>query len=427
MRSNRRLYQMGAIISMSLPMNVKALYPSSQWEAQAVRYQHGAKQFHALFGRSHKLIFSAPGRSEIIGNHTDHNMGKAIGAAVSLDILAFVAPRSDGRIRILSEEFPTIELDTTHTDMVEKEKGTSSALIRGICHKMKEYGYQVGGFDAYTDSQVPKGSGLSSSAAFEVLIASILDHLYNEGTMSPKEIAILSQYAENVYFGKGSGLLDQLSCAYGGMIFIDFEDPSNPTVHPLKFDITEQNYTMVITNVHSDHTDLTAEYTAIKEEMQAVAGFFQKEYLRQINKAEFEVALPLLHRSLSQRAILRAVHYLDENDRVDQMMSAIQANDFSAFKNLVMSSGRSSFMYLQNIYPSLTPENQALSLALCITERNLGARGAWRVHGGGFGGTIQTYLPTELAEEYVQEMDRIFGAGSATPLQIRPVGPVCIK
>ncbi len=412
---------------MSLPKTAKILYPASQWAIQEQRYLQGAERFYALFGRPHEKIFSAPGRSEIIGNHTDHNMGKAIGAAVSLDLLGFVAPRTDGRICILSDEFPSIEVDTQHTEMIKAEKGTSHALVRGICHKMKKYGYQIGGFDAYTDSLVHKGSGLSSSAAFEILITAILDHLYNEGSMPPKQMATLSQFAENVYFGKGSGMLDQLSCAYGGMIFIDFEDPASPVVRPMNHDLSKAGHAMVITNVHSDHANLSEEYTAIKEEMQTVAHYFNKEYLRQVDKKEFHNALPLLRKELSERALLRASHYFQENDRVEALVSAIQENDLSTFKDLILSSGASSFMYLQNIYSHHTPQSQALSLALCVTGQLLGNHGVWRVHGGGFGGTIQAYMPTELAEPYIREMDRIFGAGSAIPLQIRPVGPVCIQ
>ncbi len=412
---------------MKLPEIAKKLYPESQWEAQEQRYTRAAAQFAAQFGKEHQMIFSAPGRSEICGNHTDHNMGKAVGCAVTLDILAMVAPRTDGHIRIFAEGFPPVELDSADTALREDEKGGSTGLVRGICHKMQEFGFKVGGFDAYTTSDVLKGSGLSSSAAFEVMAVCILDHLYNEGTMDPKQMAIISQYAENVYFGKASGMLDQLSCAFGGMIAIDFEDPADPIVRPIDFDFSAGGHTMVITDVHSDHADLTADYVAIKTEMQAIARFFGKEYLRQVEPTEFYEKLPELYKELHERALIRASHYFSENERVDALYDALQKKDFETFKAIVNASGRSSFMYLQNIYSDRSPTAQAISLALCITEKMLTGTGAWRVHGGGYGGTIQAHMPHDMADGYIAEMDRIFGKGSSCALQIRPCGPVKLQ
>lgn len=409
---------------MKLPERAKKIYPENQWEAQEQRYTAAAKQFITLFGTEHEAIFSAPGRSEICGNHTDHNMGKAVGGAVTLDILAMVAPRNDGVIHIIAEGFPPVELNTCDTELKEEEKGGSAALVRGICRKMKEYGFKIGGFNAYTTSNVLKGSGLSSSAAFEVLIVSVLDHLYNEGTMDPKQMAIISQFAENVYFGKASGMLDQLSCAFGGMISIDFEDPTDPIIHPIDFDFATTGHAMVITDVHSDHADLTADYVAIKSEMQSIAKYFDKEYLRQVDAVEFYQSLPALKKELHERALIRASHYFSENDRVDALYDALEQKDFEAFKAVVNASGRSSYMYLQNIYSDHSPTAQAMSLALCITEKLLGDKGAWRVHGGGFGGTIQAHVPNDMVDTYIAEMDRIFGAGSSCALQIRPCGPI---
>ncbi len=412
---------------MKLPEIAKKIYPQEQWLLQEQRYQQAEARFFTLFNKPHEMILSSPGRSEICGNHTDHNMGKAVGAAITLDILALVTRRDDKIIRIISDGFPPIEINTADTTLVEQEKASSDGLVRGICHQMKRQGYQIGGFDAYTTSQVLKGSGLSSSAAFEVLIVSILDHLYNQGNVPPKETAKISQFAENVYFGKASGMLDQLSCAYGGMIAIDFEQPTDPKVTDLHFDFSTTDHVMVITDVRSDHADLSADYDAIKAEMQSVAQFFQKEHLRRVTPEEFYTALPRLHQAVSDRALIRAGHYFAENDRVDRLTSALAQNDFTQFKEIVKESGRSSFMYLQNIYSDRTSASQAAALALHLSEKLLGEKGAWRIHGGGFGGTIQAYLPSSMAEDYIQEMELIFGKGCSFELQIRPVGPIRIN
>ena len=412
---------------MKLPALAKELYPENQWSVQEKRYTDAAARFAELFGTAHETIFSAPGRSEICGNHTDHNMGKAVGGSVTLDILAFVSPRNDSMIRILADGFPPVEVDVSDTALRENEKGKSTGLVRGIANKMKEFGLKVGGFNAYTTSNVFKGSGLSSSAAFEVVITAILDHLYNTGNMDRKQMAIISQYAENVYFGKASGMLDQLSCAFGGMIAIDFKDPADPIVRPIDFDFATTGHSMVITDVHSDHADLTADYVAIKSEMQAVANAFGKKYLRQVELSEFEAKVPELNKSLSERALIRAYHYFQENARVDALHDALQNHNFEEFKNIVIASGNSSYMYLQNIYSDRSPKAQAMSLALCVTQKMLAGKGAWRVHGGGFGGTIQAYVPNDMVEAYTAEMNRIFGQGSSCVLQIRPYGPVKIN
>ncbi len=410
-----------------LPEIAKKLYPQSQWTRQEQRYADAAARFQECFGAPHAMILSAPGRSEICGNHTDHNMGKAVGASIDLDLLAFVAPRADGKIHIQAEGFEPVLLDTADTSLKEEEKSTSTGIVRGIAHKMQEFGLKIGGFNAYTTSNVFKGSGLSSSAAFEVAITSIFDHLYNDGKLDPKQMAIISQYAENVYFGKASGLLDQLSCAYGGMIAIDFKDPCDPIVTPIDFDFATTGHVMVITDVHSDHADLTADYVAIKSEMQAVAQFFGKQHLREVCFKDFRAKLPALRAQLSERALIRAFHFFRENERVDALRKALEAKDFEAFKAIVCASGASSYQYLQNIYSDRAPTAQAISLALCISSGLLSGSGAWRVHGGGFGGTIQAYLPAAAAEGYMAEMNRIFGEGSSCALQIRPFGPIVLE
>lgn len=412
---------------MNLPEQAKALYPAAQWEQQKERYTRGAMRFKELFGADQPLLFSSPGRCEICGNHTDHNLGKAVGAAIDLDLLAFTLPRGDGIIRIVSEGYPSFEIDTRDLAPIDEERGTSAALVRGVAFKMKEAGFAIGGLDAYITGNVCKGSGLSSSAAFEVVILCILDHLYNEGTLPPIEMAKMAQFAENVYFGKGSGLLDQLSCAYGGMIAIDFEDPSDPKVTPLPYDFSQSGYDMIITDVRSDHADLTADYDAIKNEMRVVAACFGKEYLREVSRNQFEEKLPQLKQTLSERALLRAIHFFNENERVDALQAALNQQNFEEFRAIVRSSGESSRKYLQNLYSEKNPCAQAIPLALCIAEQQLGSRGAFRVHGGGFGGTIQAYVPKEKSVSYCASMERIFGKGCCYILQIRNFGPIKLK
>ncbi len=409
---------------MNLPEPAKKIYPASQWKAQEERFAKGMAQFKKLFGSEQPILFSSPGRSEICGNHTDHNFGKSVGAAIDPDLLAFTKPREDGIIRIVSEGYPSFEVDTADLEKKEDEKGSSAALVRGVAFKMKEAGFAIGGFDAYITGNVRKGSGLSSSAAFEVLILCILDHLYNNGNIPPIEMAKMAQFAENVYFGKGSGLLDQLSCAFGGMIAIDFEDPADPQVTPLPFDFSKSGYDMVITDVRSDHADLTADYDAIKNEMHTVASHFGKEHLRAVSKKEFEEQLPRLHQILSDRALLRAIHFFNENERVDALQDALNQQDFETFKALVRASGDSSQKLLQNIYSPQNPTSQAINLALYIAEQQLGDQGTFRVHGGGFGGTIQAYVPQEKTADYCAAMEQIFGDGCCYILQIRNYGPI---
>lgn len=409
---------------MDFTNQIQKLYPPCQWEWQQARIERGIAQFKAHFGAKQPIIISAPGRSEICGNHTDHNYGKAVGAAIDLDLLLFAAPRADGVIRILSEGYPLFEVDTAELNAKAEEMGSSAALVRGIAFQMQKEGHKIGGFDGYIIGNVAKGAGLSSSAAFEVGILSVLDHLYNEGNLPPIAMAKIAQFAENVYFGKGCGLLDQLSCAFGGMISIDFKNPTEPKVTPLPFDFSKTGYDMVITNVGSDHTDLTADYDAIKNEMRAVANQFGKDYLRAVPKAEFEQRLPELRQKLSERALLRAIHFFNENERVEQLEDALNRQDFASFRAIVRASGISSQTYLQNIYSAQKPSSQALGLALHIAEEQLGEKGAFRVHGGGFGGTIQAYLPKEQTASYCAEMERYFGKGCCYILQVRDCGPL---
>ncbi|MBP3480052.1 MAG: galactokinase [Clostridia bacterium] len=409
---------------MKLERKDLSFYPEDVLEYQMNRYERTANDFKAAFSYEAQAVFSAPGRSEICGNHTDHNLGKAVGASVNLDIIAFAAKRDDGKICIKANGFDDINVDIADLEMRDDEKNSSSALVRGVCRKFSDMGYKIGGFDAFTANDVLKGSGLSSSAAFEIMMAFILNSFYNDEKIDAKTMAVASQYAENVYFGKGSGLLDQLSCAYGGIISIDFEHPTAPVVERLPFDFTSTGYSMVITDTRCDHADLTGDYDAIKGEMQAVSRFFGKEHLRDVEYGEFFAALPKLKAKLPERAIIRAFHYFDENKNVEKLADALKQNAFDEFLSIVNRSGNSSYRYLQNIYSDKNPTSQGMSLAICLSEHLLGNKGASRVHGGGFGGTMQAYVPNDMVMDYVEKMESVFGDGCCYLLKIRSVGPV---
>ncbi len=400
-----------------------SFYPEHLLDYQIKRYEDTYNAFKGAFGYEPQNVFSSPGRSEICGNHTDHNLGKAVGASINLDMLAFVKPRDDGKICIKSKGFGDIKIDVNNLEKVDKETGNSTSLVRGVCKKLSDMGYCVGGFDAYTTNDVLKGSGLSSSAAFEIMIAFIENSLYNNEDIDAKTMAIASQYAENVYFGKASGLLDQLSCAFGGMISIDFKDPKNPVVEKLPFDFGATGYSMVITDTRCDHADLTGDYVAIKTEMQSIANYFGVEHLRDVNFDEFYSKLPELKTKLPERAVIRAFHYFNENINVENIQIALKQNDFDSFLKIVNKSGNSSFRFLQNIYSDKNPTSQGMSLALCLSEFILDGKGASRVHGGGFGGTMQAYVPNELVNDYVEKMESVFGNSCCYLLKIRDIGP----
>ncbi len=408
---------------MQFNKNDLLFYPEHLLDYQMGRYQKTFDDFKNSFGYEPENVFSSPGRSEICGNHTDHNLGKAVGASINLDMLAFVKKRDDGTICIKSKGFGDIRINISNLEKVEKETGNSTGLVRGVCKKLSDMGYRIGGFDAYTTNDVLKGSGLSSSAAFEIMISFIQNSLYNNEKIDAKTMAIASQYAENVYFGKASGLLDQLSCAYGGMISIDFKDPQNPIVERLPFDFAATGYSMVITDTRCDHADLTGDYVAIKTEMQSVANFFGVEHLRDVDFADFYAKLPELKAKLSERAIIRAFHYFNENINVENIQRALKQNDFDSFLSIVNKSGNSSYRFLQNIYSDKKPTSQGMSLALCLSEFILAGKGASRVHGGGFGGTMQAYVPNDMVDDYVKKMESVLGKGCCYLLKIRDIGP----
>ena len=383
--------------------------------------------FTATYGDDRDiLVLSVPGRSEIIGNHTDHNHGKVMAGAINRDILSVVAKNDDGIIRFRSEGFSEDRIKLTDVGNPSCfKKFTSRALVAGMAQAFISAGHNVGGYDAYSCTEVLKGSGLSSSAAFEVMIGNILNHLYNDGKVDNVEIAKYAQYSENVYFGKPCGLMDQMACAVGGFVYIDFEDNKNPEVESVKFSLAEAGYSLCIVNTGGNHANLNADYASVPTEMKSVASHFEREVLRGLTEEDIVKAAPTLRHTVGDRAILRALHFLRENNRVDMARDALKNQELDSFYDIIMASGRSSFEYLQNVYTTINVSEQGLSLALAITDGFLsGKGGAFRVHGGGFAGTIQVFVKNELLADYVSLIDSVFGKGAAMPLNIRPAGAI---
>ncbi len=402
-----------------------AVYKEETFGNHYERFLKVVADFESLYGNTEGrdvALFSAPGRSEIGGNHTDHNHGLVLAAGISLDAIAVASKNDEGIVRVKSAGYPMDTVNCNELEPCEKEYGKSQAIVRGIIARFKELGYNVGGFDATTSSQVLSGSGLSSSAAFEVLVGTILNHLYNDGKVPMPEIAKIAQYSENVYFGKPCGLLDQMACAVGGFVSIDFEDTSKPVINAIDFDFAKSGHSLVIVDTKGSHSNLTDDYAAVRSEMESVAGFFGKNVLREIEKKDVIANAAALSEKLGERAVLRALHFFGENEKVIAQTEALLKNDFEAFKALIIASGRSSYMYNQNVYTCKNPSNQPLSLALCVSEQLLSGKGAWRVHGGGFAGTIQAFVPDELVGEYTDAMKSIFGDDSCYVLSIRKGG-----
>ncbi len=391
---------------------------------QSGRYGIARDRFVQTFGGQPQKFFSVPGRSELGGNHTDHQNGCVLTAAVNLDTIAAVRAGGGGRIQILSEGYEPFTLNLGQKSALPHEAGTSISLVRGIAARMAECGYSVGGFSAYITSDVLPGSGLSSSASFEVLIGVIISHLYNGGGVEPAEIAKIGKFAENEYFKKPCGLQDQMACALGGVSYIDFLHADNPLHETIPFDLEKQGYALCIVNTGGAHSDLTAEYASIPAEMMQVAEMFGKEKMRFCGPDEFFCRLPEVRTAFGDRAVLRAYHFFAENERPAKMAQALRTGDFAGFLNLVNESGRSSYEFLQNIYVSGQPQDQPLAIALALSEKILGSRGAWRVHGGGFAGTIQAYIPDGLRQVYKNAMEAVFGSGCCYFLTFRYTGPV---
>ncbi len=402
---------------------LERLYGSDAVSMQKERYAAAVKNFEELYGSNSGIrIFSAPGRTEVGGNHTDHNRGCVMAAAVGLDVIAVVSPTGDSIVKVKSEGFPEDVVDISDLEVKESEKNTSAALIRGVAAGFKNAGLDTCGFTAYTTSNVLKGSGLSSSAAFEVLIGTIFSYLCNEGKVSAVKIAQIAQYAENVYFGKPSGLMDQMASSVGGFITIDFEDTANPVIDAISYDFASSGYALCIVDTKGNHADLTPEYAAIPAEMKSVAAFFGKKELRDITKAQVMENITEVRKACGDRAVSRAFHFFDDNERVGKEAEALRKGDIDSFLKLITESGNSSFKYLQNVFAVKNPAEQGISMGLYMAEDVLKGRGAVRVHGGGFAGTIQSFVPCDLLDEYAARMEAVFGKGSCYKLYIRPVG-----
>lgn len=396
-----------------------------KYDEQRKRYEDACVEFIKIYKEKPTRFFSAPGRTEVSGNHTDHNHGRVIAAAVDLDIIACVCPIDEPVVYLKSEGFPEDKVDLRELSVVESEKNTSASLIRGVAKGLVDRGYKIGGFKAYTTSDVLKGSGLSSSAAFEVLIGTILNELYNAPHIAnPIEIAQIAQYAENVYFGKPSGLMDQMASSWGGFITIDFAGTNEPEIDCLMFDLAKHNHSLCIVDTKGNHADLTPEYAAIPNEMKSVAHFFGKDYLREITKDDVLSNIVTLREKCGDRAILRALHFFEENERVAELCHFIDTDNFEWFLKYINASGNSSYKYLQNVFASSVPDEQGVSLALNVIERLLDGEGAHRVHGGGFAGTVQAFVPNKMLEKFKAGIEAVFGEGSCYVLNIRECGGI---
>lgn len=404
--------------------NLKRIYVlDSAITEQRDRYVKLLNTFGELFGWDRDVnIVSAPGRTEVCGNHTDHNNGKVLAASINLDAVAVVAKNDDNIIRVKSQghRMNLVDLDDLVPD--ENKFGDSTAIVQGVAAGVKELGFTVKGFDACTTSDVMGGSGLSSSAAFEVLLGSVLSYVYNDGKINNVDIAKISQMAENKFFGKPCGLLDQMASSVGTFVTIDFKSVKEPAIKKVDFDFSKSGHSLCIVDTHGNHSDLTDDYAAVRQEMESVAKAMGKSVLREIEYDDFFAALPELTGKVNDRALLRAIHFFNENKRVDKAVSCLEAGDFEGFKSVIIDSGRSSYMLNQNVYSPKTPTEQKLSLSLAMSEEILRGKGAWRVHGGGFAGTIQAFVPNDMLNEYKSKIEGVFGKGSCYVLIIRPIG-----
>ena len=380
--------------------------------------------FAAAFGGAPERYFSAPGRTEIGGNHTDHQRGRVLAGAVNLDTVAAVKVNGTDTIRILSKGYPMSVVDLKELTPKADEINTTPALIRGVAARFVELGCEVKGFDAYVESTVLPGSGLSSSAAYEVLIGTIVNHLFFGGKVSQPEVAMIGQYSENVFFGKPCGLMDQTASAVGGMVTIDFFEKDHPVIEPVEFDFASCGHALCIIDSRASHADLTDEYAAITIELKEICAHFGKDVLTQIQEQDFYAAIPALREKCGDRAVLRALHFYNENARVPKQVAALRSGDFAAFLELVKESGRSSWMYLQNVIPAGYKAHQDVALSLALCEHYLNGKGAYRVHGGGFAGTVQAFVPYEILDSFRAGIDAVLGEGACHVLSIRPQGGV---
>ena len=387
------------------------------------RYQQLLALYEETFGDTDEiLLFSAPGRTEIGGNHTDHQHGRVLAASVDMDTIAAVSPNTDGIIRVLSQGFPMCEINVDQLDAVEEEKNTTASLIRGVAAAFASMGSRIGGFNAAVTSSVLPGSGISSSAAFEVLIGNIINTLFFDCGADAVKIAQIGQFAENVYFGKASGLMDQTASSVGNILTIDFADNEHPVVRKLDVDFEKFGLALCIIDSGADHADLSDEYSAIPQELKQICALFGKNVLREIPEEEFLERLPQIRAKTGDRAVLRAIHFYQDNERVPRQVQALEEGDIDTFLSLVKESGRSSWMYLQNITPPGYREHQEMGVALAVCDTLLAGRGAYRVHGGGFAGTCQAFVPVDMLDEFCSQADRLLGEGSCHILSIRGTG-----
>lgn len=410
--------------SGKLDERLKRVYVTDELvKVQHNRYCSLADDFDKVFSSDREVrMFSAPGRTEVGGNHTDHNHGRVLAAGINLDAQAIASKNEERIVRVKSRGYTMDTVDLADLTVHNNEYGHSPALVRGVCKGFLNHGYKIGGFDAVTASSVLSGSGLSSSAAYEVLVGTMLNYLYNDGKVDPVTIAKIAQYAENEYFGKPCGLMDQMACSVGSFITIDFNDPQEPIIEKIDFDFASCGHSLCIVDTKGSHSNLTDEYAAIRVEMESVAKQFGKRVLRDVDEAEFKDKIPELRKAVGDRAVLRAIHFYGDNARVLDEVAALKNHDFETFKKYILESGASSYMYNQNVFATKQPEVQPVSLALAISESVLKGKGAWRVHGGGFAGTIQAFVPNELLDEYKTEIEKIFGEGACYVLAVRPVG-----
>ncbi len=393
-------------------------------EYQKIRYIEAVRKFVNIYGAGEAMIFSAPGRSEVGGNHTDHQHGRVLAASINLDSIAIVRATDDRVIRLVSDDFDEIVISLDDILLKQEEKETTTALIKGVVSGFLNREYKVGGFVAYVTSDVLIGAGLSSSAAFETLIGTILSGLYNDMRVSAIDIAMIGQYAENIYFGKPCGLMDQMACSVGNLVYIDFENPGKPMVEKVEVDMEQYGYSLCITDTKGSHADLTDEYAAVCREMTLVANYFGRDVLRGITIEDILKNIAILRGKYGDRSVLRALHFINENERVVQEVQALRTGDFGQFLNYVKASGDSSYKYLQNVYANSDVRSQNVSVALAMSEVVLGEGGVSRVHGGGFAGTIQAFVQNSQVDEYRENMELIFGTGSCSDLRIRKYGGI---
>ena len=389
---------------------------------QKERYVNALDKYIELFGEENVDIYSAPGRTEVGGNHTDHQHGCVLAGSVNLDVISAARPNGTNTVRIQSRNYPLDVIELDSLEIREKEFDKAISLIRGVIKKFVDLGYDVKGFDAYTTSNVLKGSGLSSSAAFEVLVGTIINGLFANNEVNPIEIAKFGQFAENVYYNKPSGLMDQMASSVGGFVAIDFKNTQAPIIENIPVDFSSYGHALCIIDTKADHADLTDEYAAIPREMKAIAGYFSAECLREISRADVILNMGILRQKYGDRAVLRALHFFEENERVDKLAHSLRHQHFDDFLSSINESGNSSYKYLQNIFAVSDYTHQAVGIALNVAEHALARKGACRVHGGGFAGTIQAFVPQDILKSFIVDIEKVFGAGSCHVLSIRPVG-----